>query len=122
MKNKKILVLLTLCLSVSAFAQEQEQEKPRGEFWEWADSKNWKLNAAGGFSTGLLTENTVSLSVHGYLGFLQDRIEMRGDIFYLINQYGDRPRFDMNHQLFAGAFYHFSEKRIQPSPEETGLF
>ncbi|MBN4073148.1 hypothetical protein JYT74_03795, partial [Crocinitomix catalasitica] len=50
----------------------------------------------------------------GYLGFLQQRVEMRGDIFYFLSNVGDRPRFDMNHQLYCGAFYHFSEKNFQP--------
>lgn len=111
MKSRILLLILAVSMTVNVQAQEEEK---KSEFWEWADNKNWKLNAAGAFSTGLLTENTTSLSAHGYLGFLQDRIELRGDLFYLINQYGDRPRFDMNHQLFAGAFYHFRDKSLQP--------
>jgi hypothetical protein len=112
MNSMKALLMLSLFLGATAIAQEESTEK--NGFFDWQDKKKWRLNAAGAFSAGLLTENTVSLYIHGYAGFLQERIEMRGDIFYLINQYGDRPRFDMNHQLFAGAFYHFSDKNLQP--------
>jgi hypothetical protein len=106
--------LLLFALLISFFSIGQEEKKLFEKYTEWQESKNWRINAAGAFSPGFLTENTQSVQLHGYLGFLQDRIEMRGDIFYLLNQYGDRPRFDMNHQIYAGAFYHFSEKSFQP--------
>lgn len=80
----------------------------------YSQEKNWKLNTALSISPGLQTEKTQSISLNGYLGFLKDKIEIRGDAFYFLNQYGDRPRFSMNHQLYFGAFYHFSEKQFQP--------
>lgn len=79
-----------------------------------AQNKEWKFNTAFSFSPGLLTENTQSIQLHGYLGYLKDKIHIRGDVFYLLNQIGDRPRFTMNHQLYFGAFYHFSDKKLHP--------
>lgn len=78
------------------------------------EEKDWKINAALSFSPGLLTENTQSIQLHGFLGFLKNKIQLRGDGFYFLNSFGDRPRFSMNHQLYAGAFYHFTEKQFQP--------
>ena len=96
---KRMFILLSLCSAFNAIAQ---------------DEKDWKINTALSFAPGLLTENTQSIQLHGYLGFLKDRIHVRGDAFYLLNQFGDRPRFDMNHQLYFGAFYHFTDKQFQP--------
>lgn len=96
---KELFILVTLFSGMNAIGQ---------------DEKDWKINTALSFAPGLLTEKTQSIQLHGYLGFLKDRIHVRGDAFYLLNQFGDRPRFDMNHQLYFGAFYHFSDKQFQP--------
>tara|TARA_B100000809_G_C15114586_1_gene521912 strand:+ start:1646 stop:2203 length:558 start_codon:yes stop_codon:yes gene_type:complete len=100
MKNYITLLLILLTLSVSA--QEENELKP------------WRLKAATSFAPGLLTENTKTIQLQATLGFIKDKIELRGDGFYFLNSFGDRPRFTMNHQLFAGAFYRFSEKKFQP--------
>jgi hypothetical protein len=97
---KTLLVSCACLLSAAGIAQEKERD--------------WKINAAFSFAPGLLTENTQTIQLHGYLGFLQQRIQIRGDMFYYLGAFGDRPRFDMNHQIYTGAFYHFSDKQFQP--------
>jgi hypothetical protein len=96
---RNVFIIAVLFIGFSVTAQEE---------------KDWKINTALSFAPGLLTEKTQSISLHGYLGFLKERIHIRGDAFYLLNQFGDRPRFDINHQLYFGAFYHFSAKQFQP--------
>lgn len=76
--------------------------------------RDWKINSAFSFAPGLLTEKTTTIQLHGYLGFLKNKIHIRGDAFYFLNSFGDRPRFDMNHQIYTGAFYHFTETQFQP--------
>ncbi len=77
--------------------------------------KEKRVHSALGFSTGFLTEHTQSINLHGFLGvLLKDQIELRGDGFYFLGNTGDRPRFSKNHQLLAGAFYHFSNRKFQP--------
>lgn len=75
-----------------------------------------KVKVALSFSAGFLTENTQTTQLHGVIGFRpkMGKVELRGDGFYFLNSFGDRPRFSMNHQLFAGAFYRFSNKNFQP--------
>lgn len=75
-----------------------------------------KIKAALSFSPGFITENTKTIQLHGYLGFRPKtgRIELRGDGFYFLDSFGDRTRFTINHQLYAGAFYRFSDQRFQP--------
>lgn len=75
-----------------------------------------KIKAALSYSPGFLTENTRTIQVQGYLGIRpkQGRVELRGDGFYFLNSVGDRPRFSMNHQLYVGGFYRFSDKAFQP--------
>ncbi|OIQ36615.1 MAG: hypothetical protein BM555_02320 [Crocinitomix sp. MedPE-SWsnd] len=98
MVKSRLLTITILLFSLNSFSQE----------------KDWKLNAALSFAPGFLTENTQSIQLHGYLGFLKDRIHVRGDGYYFLGNKGDRPRFNMNHQLYFGAFYHFSDKAFQP--------
>lgn len=75
-----------------------------------------KIKTALSFSTGFLRDNTQTIQLQGYLAMRpkQGRIELRGDGFYYLNAFGDRPRFTINHQLYAGAFYRFSDKQFQP--------
>lgn len=80
----------------------------------YSQDKNWKNKSALSFAPGFLTENTKSVQLQGTLGFIQNKIELRGDGFYFLNSFGDRPRFSMNHQLYAGAFYRFLENNFQP--------
>jgi hypothetical protein len=99
-KFKIILFTLVFVISFSSLAQEKE--------------RTWKLNAAFSFAPGFLTQNTQTIQLHGYLGYLRDKIHIRGDAFYYLGAYGDRPRFEINHQIFAGAFYHFTNTKFQP--------
>ncbi|UKN00786.1 hypothetical protein K6119_13715 [Paracrocinitomix mangrovi] len=95
---KVILIAAVIGLSTNANAQERD----------------WKITSALSFAPGLLTEKTQTIQLHGYLGFLKNKIHLRGDAFYFLNSYGQRPRFDMNHQIYAGAFYHFTDTQFQP--------
>lgn len=103
----KKIIISVLCIGwlTVSFTQEDETKK---------EEKDWKIKAATSFAPGFLSENTKTIQLQGYLGFIQGKIELRGDAFYFLNSFGDRPRFNMNHQLFAGAFYRFSEKQFQP--------
>lgn len=101
MVMKKILLLL-LVVPLISYSQEFEV-------------KDWRVNTALGFSVGFLTENTRSNNVHGLIGVLfKDKIELRGDSYYFLNNIGERPRFSKNHQIMAGAFYHFLSQKFQP--------
>jgi len=102
--KKIIVVCLFTFAGIFASAQSDSIRTP----------KNWKIKTALSFAPGLLTEKTYSLQLQGYLGFMQDKIEWRGEAFYFLNSYGQRPRFSMNHQLYMGAFYHFTETSFQP--------
>ncbi len=76
--------------------------------------RDWKIKAATSFAPGFISENTKTIQIQGVLGFVKDKIELRGDGFYFLNSFGDRPRFTLNHQLYAGAFYRFLENNFQP--------
>ena len=94
----RIFTALFIVLSISSMAQDE-----RG-----------KITSALSFAPGFLTEKTYTIQVQGYVGYLKNKIEVRADGFYFLGSYGDRPRFSMNHQLFAGANYHFTETAFQP--------
>jgi len=96
---KKLLIGLAL---ITCFQVNAQYQRP------------WKIKSALSFAPGLLTEKTYSLQLQGYLGFLQEKIEWRGEAFYFLSSFGDRPRFSMNHQLYMGAMYHFTETTFQP--------
>jgi hypothetical protein len=98
MVKKSVIIIACLLAAISGISQD----------------KDWKINSALSFAPGLLRENTQTIQIHGYLGFLKDRIHFRGDAYYFLGSFGDRPRFSMNHQLYFGAFYHFSVKAFQP--------
>ncbi|TNE53317.1 MAG: hypothetical protein EP338_12340 [Bacteroidetes bacterium] len=83
-------------------------------FTQTKDERDWMLDATLTFAPGLISENTRTIQLHGYLGFMRDKIRVRGDGFYYLSAFGDRPRFSMNHQLYAGALYHFSTSKFQP--------
>ncbi|MGV6860296.1 MAG: hypothetical protein ACWA41_00900 [Putridiphycobacter sp.] len=99
MKRLLTVVLLVIVSSLNA------QEDPK---------KDWRIQTAMGFAPGFLSESTQSIQVQGMLGFLKNKIELRGDSFYFMGNSGQRPRFSMNHQLYAGAFYHFLDNQFQP--------
>jgi len=103
MRRYKNWVLALFCIAITVVGFSQEQER------------RTTYKAALSFSPGLLTENTQTTNLHGYFGIRPGgKVELRGDGFYFLNSMGDRPRFSMNHQLYAGAFYRFSNKKLQP--------
>ena len=103
--KKFVLVVLTSVLCLSSFSQVEDVEPV----------KDWRLKAALSFAPGFITEKTNTLQLQGTFGFIKDKIEVRGDAFYFLNSFGDRPRFSINHQLYAGVFYKFlSDKKFQP--------
>lgn len=104
MKNI-ILVVLSTFLSLNGFTQVEDVEP----------KKEWQYKSALSFSTGFLTEKTNTIQLQGAFGFVKNKFELRGDVFYFLNSFGDRPRFSMNHQFYAGVFYKFlNEKSFQP--------
>ena len=107
-KVRSILVALACLVLTTSIGQDTLSNS------KTKNQRDWKINAALSFAPGFLTENTRTVQLHGYLGYLQDHIQIRGDMFYFLGSSGDRPRFDMNHQIYAGAFYHFFDKQFQP--------
>ena len=93
-----ILLALVCLLSSNGFTQDRD----------------WRVTSALSFAPGFLTEKTQTIQLHGYLGFQKERIHVRGDGFYYLSAFGQRPRFDMNHQIYFGAFYHFMDNKFQP--------
>jgi len=105
MKNR-VLVCIIMVLALSATAQNEGVTELK---------KEWKLKGALSFAPGFLRENTKTIQLQGTFGYVKNKIELRGDAFYFLNSFGDRPRFSMNHQLYAGVFYKFlTDKNFQP--------
>lgn len=91
--------------AVTSFAQENSAGLDRATY-----------KTAISFSTGLLTENTRTTQLQGTFEIRpkKSRFSIRSDAFYFLNSAGDRPRFLMNHQVYLGVFYRFSDKAFQP--------
>ncbi len=96
-----VLILSLFLVGLSAFTQTDI---------------NSRIKTSASYAVGWQTEATKEYFVHGSFGFRpkETKIELRGDGFYFLNAKGNRPRFSVNHQLFAGAFYRFSNKNFQP--------
>lgn len=102
---KFLALAISIILTLLSFSMDSDSLK---------SSKDWKIKSAISFSPGFLTEQTKTIQLQGTIGFIQDKIELRGDGFYFLNSFGDRPRFTINHQLYAGVFYRFMENNFQP--------
>jgi len=103
--KKIVAVVLTISLSLNGFSQEEETKL----------KKEWQVKSALSFAPGFLTENTKTIQLQGTVGFVKNKIELRADGFYFLNSFGDRPRFSINHQIYAGVFYKFlTDKKLQP--------
>lgn len=102
-KGRFHLAILIFSMVMAPWAFGQEKTRPT-------------FKAALSFSPGLLTEKTRTANIHGYFGVRPrvGKIELRGDGFYFMGSQGERPRFGMNHQLYAGAFYRFLDNTLQP--------
>lgn len=105
--NKQLLIAFgcMICFAQGSFSQEKG-----------LGIDQTKYKTALSFSTGLLTEKTRTTQLQGTLEFRpkMTHVAMRADAFYFLNSTGDRPRFSINHQLFVGGFYRFSDKALQP--------
>jgi hypothetical protein len=102
---KFLTLTLSIILTTLSFSMDSDS---------LTNSKDWKVKSAISFAPGFLTEKTKTIQLQGTVGFIKNKIELRGDGFYFLNSFGDRPRFTMNHQLYAGAFYRFLDKSFQP--------
>lgn len=101
---KNLIILSFIFTSSIAFSQKDSVKL----------AKDWRIKSSLSFAPGFISEKTKTIQLQGTVGFLKNKIELRGDGFYFINSFGERPRFSKNHQLYAGAFYKFSEKSFQP--------
>lgn len=105
MGRKKINILVVLVfLGFLAHAQKNEGQNK-------ADRIVRKGQLYGGisFAYGLMLEKTQNVFIQGDLGYmLNDFTSFRGDAYYFVNSVGKRPRFDMNHQIFLGADFHWT--------------
>lgn len=112
MEKEKVIALILL-LFISGFSIAQTEQNN-----DQAENPVRKGQLYGGlsFALGFMTENTQNLYVQGDLGyFVHKNISIRGDGYYFVNAIGDRPRFDMNHQIFFGADFHLPT-RIHLTP------
>jgi hypothetical protein len=109
---KKVVVLvITTVICLSGFSQVEDVKNVE----EVEPKKEWQVKSAISFAPGFITEKTKTIQLQGTIGFVKNKIELRADGFYFLNSFGDRPRFSMNHQLYAGVFYKFlNEKKFQP--------
>jgi len=67
------------------------------------------LRATGTISFGGMTKHEqTNIYLHGVTEyFVSNQITARGDIYYYLKS-GDKQMLNQNHQLFAGASYHFN--------------
>ncbi len=67
------------------------------------------LRASGTISFGSMTkQKQTNIYLHGVLEYyLTKNISSRGDVYYYLKS-GDQQLLNLNHQLFAGASYHFN--------------
>ena len=97
MVKKLIILVLFLPLFLSA------QETPTGI------AQKGLLRATGTISFGGMTKHEqTNIYLHGVTEyFASNQITARGDIYYYLKS-GDKQMLNLNHQLFAGASYHFN--------------
>lgn len=66
----------------------------------------WRAQAT--ISLGQKRGGFTHMYLHGDLGYhLTDQVELRGEGYYFLNTLGDTTAFEYNHQLMAGALFHF---------------
>ena len=112
--KKGVLLVFSSVICLFGFSQEAELDVDKN-VEEVETKKEWQVKSALSFAPGFITEKTKTIQLQGTIGFVKNKIEFRGDGFYFLNSFGDRPRFSMNHQLYAGVFYKFlTEKSFQP--------
>lgn len=94
----KNFVILSLLLPLCLIAQENNSIAQKG-----------LLRATGTISFGSMTKHEqTNIYLHGVTEyFVSNDITARGDIYYYLKS-GDKQMLNQNHQLFAGASYHFT--------------
>ena len=108
MEIKKGLTLLLLTVTCFVFGQSDSTT--------W-DSKPEKypqaglLRAAAGFEMGLQLDNTKNAYVTANMEYLPlSFVGVRSDLRFFVNATGDRPRWNMNHQVLAGVSFNIPNK------------
>ncbi len=92
-----LTILFLLVASVQGNAQEAFQ-------------RTGIVRVQGTLAFGFMNNSVKNLYVHGDLGyFLNERLSVRGDTYYFIGNISDTSKFNKNHNVFAGAFYHLNE-------------
>ena len=95
---KKIIILFC-CFPLFLIAQENTS----------VVAQKGLLRATGTISFGGMTQHEqTNIYIHGVTEyFVSDKITARGDIYYYLKS-GNKQMLNLNHQLFAGASYHFN--------------
>jgi outer membrane protein W len=104
MKLKYSCLFLLCLVHFGGFTQSEKE----------ATKMSWK--AGLGYAHGLLTENTSTSQVQGFVAVELASIPLsfQLDGFYYLDAYGDRPRFTFNHQVLGGVFYTFGTNKWRP--------
>lgn len=77
--------------------------------------KKGVIQGSATFSVGMMRENVTNLYLHGFLNYFpEEKISLRGDAYYFFNSISESKPLELNHQLFAGGFYHFKSASIDP--------
>ncbi|WP_027420025.1 hypothetical protein [Crocinitomix catalasitica] len=81
-----------------------------------AQTDQFKIDIGAGISGGLITENTQTLQANAFVGLNlpSKKFQIRLDGYYFIDSWGDRPRFQINHQAYLGVFYNLPFEKIIP--------
>jgi len=106
MESSKIIALLFfIAINVVGLQAQNHQLKERKHL----------LKTSATISPGfLLQESPTNIYLHGFLEYyLSNKISLRGDAFYYINQH-TTPFFKQNHSISWGGLYHFVEGKFDP--------
>lgn len=95
----KNIIIMTLFLPLFLSAQETPTDI----------AQKGLLRATGTISFGGMTKHEqTNIYIHGVTEyFVSNKITARGDIYYYLKS-GNKQMLNLNHQLFAGASYHFN--------------
>jgi hypothetical protein len=74
------------------------------------------LRAQGTIAVGFMHSDFKNIYFHGDIGYhVSDDIELRGDGYFSMGSIGDSTKFNMNHSIFSGGFYHFkTDGKLDP--------
>lgn len=104
-KCLKGLFMLSLVLLFGLQVQAQE---------DIVKQKHGMLKFTGGIEPGyMFSPRLLNLYLSGHLEYyLQERVSVRGDIYYFVDTQGGDAQLLANHGLFFGAAYHFLDKPV----------